>query len=742
MSDDDFKLLKNIDVPPASTDARQRALDGSLLAFDQAQQENSAKASQGSALRRRLMSIVPSLKGIWTMDTRRLVPAGTAVLALLVLLPLGYRLYSSTALTPPPPLGVVAAPTEPPVSNGKPTAATSVRTSTTQNSRATTGTDTAVLSKQTAAPAGAVAQPQVAAAASQPATQVVGGIAPKEAVVPAAEDSNESDQVGDGEGLADLAPVPALAPGATNAAVPVSAPEPAMARATTPESISPISPQQATAVSGDTFQKFAESPLKAVATDPVSTFSIDVDTASYSYVRRALNEGRIPEPDAVRIEEMINYFPYTYPAAPRADVPFKPTIAVFPTPWNNKTELMQIGVRGYDPPAAARKPANLVFLIDTSGSMDEPDKLPLLQRALGLLVNTLPPEDTVSIVSYAGAAGVVLEPTSARDKAKILSALDNLSAGGSTAGAEGIELAYQLAEAHKIDGNNRVILATDGDFNVGISDPDALKDFIKQKRQSGISLSVLGFGEGDLDDATMQALAQNGDGNASYIDTLSEAQKVLVKEAGSTLDTIAKDVKIQVEFNPATVSAYRLIGYETRALNREDFNNDAVDAGDVGAGHTVTALYEITPVGAGGVPPVDPLRYGSPTATTAPAAAGVSTELADFKLRYKLPGSDTSKLIEQPVTPSMVVTDIAKASDDARWATAVAAFGQKLKGSDYAGTISYDQIAKLAAGARGVDPDGYRAEFIRLVGLADGLSGGSPQQPEMPDAAPLPPIVN
>ena len=413
---------------------------------------------------------------------------------------------------------------------------------------------------------------------------------------------------------------------------------------------------------------------------------------------------------------------------------------MFPTPWNSHTELMQIGIKGYVPPASARRPSNLVFLIDTSGSMDEPDKLPLLQRALGLLVNTLNADDTVSIVTYAGSAGVVLEPTKGSDKVRILAALDNLQAGGSTAGAEGIELAYREAEQHKIDGNNRVILATDGDFNVGIDDPDDLKTFIKSKRQSGIGLSVLGFGEGNLDDATMQALAQNGDGNASYIDNLSEAQKVLVKEAGSTLDTIAKDVKIQVEFNPATVSSYRLIGYETRALNREDFNNDKVDAGDVGAGHTVTALYEITPVGSDATPAVDPLRYGS-TPAAGSATAGKDAELADFKLRYKLPGSDTSQLIEQPVTPSMVVKDIGSASNDARWAAAVAAFGQKLKGSDYAGSLSYDAIQSLAAGARGADPEGYRSEFVHLVGLAGALSGSAAPAPA-DDGADMGPVVN
>jgi Ca-activated chloride channel family protein len=740
MSEDEFEALKKLNVPLPDAAARRRAIGASLLAFDQAATASTKKTAaplQGFSLWRRLTSIVPRLKGSWIMDTRRFVPAGTAVLAMLIILPLGYQLYSSTALTRPtldlaparPPVGVpppvagkdgvatdqlAAAPVSPapapePVVSGPANGGLS---------SAATSNTIADKPKLTAAPAveavGGLAKTEPASA---PATALRDAAAMPSQVANEPQDAS----VADGD-VADLAVAPAAAAGSGGAGT--------VARAIAPQEAAPLPELASKAVApvaiapqptGDKFATFTESPQKAVATDPVSTFSIDVDTASYSYVRRALNEGRIPEPDAVRLEEMINYFPYDYPAATSASEPFRPTVSVFPTPWNSHTELMQIGIKGFVPPASARKPSNLVFLVDTSGSMDEPDKLPLLQRALGLLVNTLTANDTVSIVAYAGSAGVVLEPTSASDKTKILSALDNLSAGGSTAGAEGIELAYQLASQHKTDGNNRVILATDGDFNVGISDPEQLKQFIKAKRQSGIGLSVLGFGEGNLDDATMQALAQNGDGNASYIDTLSEAQKVLVKEAGSTLDTIAKDVKIQIEFNPATVAAYRLIGYETRALAREDFNNDKVDAGDVGAGHTVTALYEITPVGAGVVPPVDALRYGV-ASSTASAAGGASTELADLKLRYKVPGSEVSQLIEQPVTPAMVVSDIAAASNDARWAAAVAAFGQKLKGSDYAGGMSYAAIQSLAAGARGVDPDGYRSEFVRLVGLAGALS--------------------
>ncbi|WP_291391169.1 YfbK domain-containing protein, partial [Devosia sp.] len=351
----------------------------------------------------------------------------------------------------------------------------------------------------------------------------------------------------------------------------------------------------------------------------------------------------------------------------------------------------------------------------TSGSMDEPDKLPLLKRAFALLVDRMGAEDTISIVAYAGSAGVVLEPTKGTDKARILSALDNLSAGGSTAGAEGIELAYRLAEQNKVkDGVNRVILATDGDFNVGIDDPEALKTFIKGKRDGGVFLSVLGFGQGNLGDDTMQALAQNGNGNASYIDSFKEAQKVLVTDAGGTLETIAKDVKIQVEFNPAVVSEYRLIGYETRALNREDFNNDKVDAGEIGAGTTVTALYEITPVGSGAVLN-DALRYEQGgTAAATPVAAN---EIGYLKLRYKLPDGDTSRLVEEPISADLAVGDVAQASADSRFAAAVAAFGQKLRGSNY-GDMSWDAIRALAQGARGPDQNGYRAEFVQLIDLA------------------------
>jgi len=469
---------------------------------------------------------------------------------------------------------------------------------------------------------------------------------------------------------------------------------------------------------GDQFEQFADANIKLTDNQPVSTFSIDVDTASYAYTRRAIINGHLPRKDAVRTEEMINYFDYDYATPPSADVPFAPQIWVYPAPWNGAHQLMHVAIKGYFPEDVMAQPSNLVFLIDTSGSMNDTDKLPLLKRAFKLLVEQMDEQDTASIVTYAGAAGVVLEPTAGTEKRKILDALDNLTPGGSTAGAAGIETAYRLAnEAKNNGGVNRVILATDGDFNVGISEPEALKNFIKQKRDKGISLSVLGFGEGNYNDALMQALAQNGDGNASYIDSYTEARKVLVNEVGGTLQTIARDVKIQVEFNPAQISAYRLIGYETRALNREDFNNDKVDAGDVGAGHTVTAIYELTPVGA--EQPVDPLRYGESTNVD---LSQKSDELAFFKLRYKLPGADESTLLEMPVTQKNVSDDLSALSADIQFSTAVAGYGQKLRGSDQVADFSFDDIANLARAGRGADKFGYRSEFINLVEAAKSLA--------------------
>ncbi len=393
---------------------------------------------------------------------------------------------------------------------------------------------------------------------------------------------------------------------------------------------------------------------------------------------------------------------------------------------------MQIGIKGYQLDKAHTPHANLVFLIDTSGSMNAPDKLPLLRNSFKLLLASLKPDDTVAIVTYAGSAGTVLAPTKVADKNKILAALDRLHSGGSTHGADGIYRAYQLAEQQfDVNGVNRVILATDGDFNVGITDPEELKNFVERKRKTGVTLSVLGFGHGNYNDQLMQALAQNGNGNAAYIDTLSEARKVLVEEAGATLFTIAKDVKLQLEFNPATVSHYRLVGYETRQLRREDFNNDKVDAGDIGAGHSVTALYEITPVGATGQL-VDTLRYQTKKKSlelnSKDSGSGVqyNGEYAFMKIRYKLPGKDVSRLITTALTAAMEVSSIEEAPQNARFVSAVAAFGQILRGGINTGSFGYDEVIELALSARGEDRFGYRAEFINLVRLAKSAAALQP----------------
>lgn len=467
----------------------------------------------------------------------------------------------------------------------------------------------------------------------------------------------------------------------------------------------------------DKFKDTPTNPLKLAKEEAVSTFSIDVDTASYSFVRSSLNQNVLPQKNAVRVEELINYFPYQYSAPTNKDEPFKANVSVFPTPWNKDTKLLHIGIKGYEIAADAKPRANLVFLLDTSGSMNEPNKLPLVQNALKMLLDTLNPDDSVAIVTYAGNAGVALPPTKVKDKSKISTVIDNLGAAGSTAGAEGIRQAYQLAEQNlDANGVNRVILATDGDFNVGITDPNELKSFIEHKRATGVTLSVLGFGRGNYNDELMQTLAQNGNGNAAYIDTLNEARKALVEEAGSTLFTIAKDVKIQVEFNPEQVAEYRLIGYETRILNKEDFNNDKVDAGDIGSGHSVTALYEITPV-ASKAQLVDEPRYQKSNAKPA-ETDNKSNELAFVKIRYKLPNGDTSKLITTPVTAEQAYKSVDKTPVESRFATAVAAFGQLLRVDPYLKDFTYDNVISLAEGVKGEDKFGYRAEFINLVRLA------------------------
>jgi Ca-activated chloride channel family protein len=450
--------------------------------------------------------------------------------------------------------------------------------------------------------------------------------------------------------------------------------------------------------------------VNAVADAPVSTFSIDVDTGSYSNVRRMLNAGQMPPQAAVRTEEMLNYFRYDYPAPRDRSRPFSITADMTTTPWNANTRLLRIGLRGYDLPRTGRPPANLVFLVDTSGSMWSRDKLPLVQCALALLAHQLGPRDRVAIVAYAGSAGLVLPATSRRDD--ILNALKRMRAGGSTAGAAGIQLAYQVARDNRIEGGvNRVILATDGDFNVGVSNNDALVDMVERARDSGITLTTLGFGTGNYNEAMMERIADHGNGNYAYIDTPREAQKVLEDELSATLFTIARDVKIQVEFNPAYVREYRLIGYENRALREEDFSNDAVDAGDIGAGHQVTALYEIVPAGAQGWLP--DRRYA---ANRRAEGEGIGNDEAAFlRLRYKLPGEDQSRLIARPVGASLIRSARAPAGDSA-FAAAVAAYGQLLRGDTNMGHFTYADARSLAA--RNAGGNYWRQEFLRLTELA------------------------
>jgi Ca-activated chloride channel family protein len=479
------------------------------------------------------------------------------------------------------------------------------------------------------------------------------------------------------------------------------------------------------------YEEFDDDPVHRAADDPVSTFSVDVDTAAYANVRRFLNRGALPRADAVRTEEIINYFDYAYPQ-PGDGNPFAVHTEVGPSPWHAERKLIHIGIQGARKSLHELPASNLVFLVDVSGSMRSPDKLELLKSSLKLLTSQMRDEDTIAIAVYAGAAGVVLEPTPAHQRAKIIAALDRLSAGGSTNGGAGIALAYSLAERALVEGGvNRVILATDGDFNVGTINHAALEELVEDKRELGIALTVLGFGSGNYQDGLMQRLAQIGNGNAAYIDSLNEARKVLVDELAATLEVIAQDVKIQVEFNPAVVAEYRLIGYETRKLAREDFNNDRVDAGDIGAGHTVTALYEIALVGSGGQL-MDPLRYGRHDAGSQSSDRGQraapSGEIAHLRLRYKRPGERDSELREFPLHQRPIIPRLADTSDDYRFSAAAAAFGQLLRGGRYTGVFSFADVADLARGARGEDHFGYRGEFLRLVDTADALSGAKVSQ--------------
>lgn len=470
----------------------------------------------------------------------------------------------------------------------------------------------------------------------------------------------------------------------------------------------------------ETYGHYDANPVLRAADNPVSTFSIDVDTGSYANVRRFLNEGRLPPRDAVRVEELINYFDYAYAPPRDRSQPFAVHTEVAPTPWNAKTMLLRVGLQGWKPEAENIPPSNLVFLVDVSGSMGEPNKLPLVKSALKRLARQMSARDRIALVVYAGSSGTVLEPTHGDRRGIIEEALDRLEAGGSTNGASGIQLAYQLARQSFIEhGNNRVLLATDGDFNVGITDFNQLLDLIREERKSGIALTTLGVGGGNYNDHIMEQLADAGDGNYAYLDSLQEAEKVLVAQRAGTLMTIARDVKIQIEFNPARVAEYRLIGYEDRLLQREDFNNDKVDAGDIGAGHNVTALYEIALTGSGGER-IDALRYGD-----APKARrGKGDELAFLRLRYKRPqdGMDAaSHLIETPI-PARSIESSAQTSSAFRLAAAVAAYGQLLRGGTYTGSFGYADVQDLARAAGGDTASAEAVEFLRLVKVADAIS--------------------
>jgi Ca-activated chloride channel family protein len=524
----------------------------------------------------------------------------------------------------------------------------------------------------------------------------------------------------------------------------------------------------------EAYDRLVENSFLQVAQNPLSTFSIDVDTASYANVRRFLNQGTLPPPGAVRIEEMVNYFAYDYPL-PTGEHPFSVNIEVADCPWNGDHVLARIGIKGQEFTPEERPPANLVFLIDVSGSMQPPNKLPLLKEALRMLVDELANDDYVAIAVYAGASGLVLPSTPCSNRGAITDALDRLRSGGSTNGGAGIQLAYDTAVDNFIEGGvNRVILATDGDFNVGVTNQSELIGLIEEKAKSGVFLSVLGFGMGNYKDSTLEKLADKGNGNYAYIDTMNEAQKVLVDQMGGTLVTIAKDVKIQIEFNPVEVNAYRLIGYENRMLRAEDFNDDTKDAGEIGAGHTVTAFYEIVPAGIEiDLPDIDPLKYqaspldasseggmfsldevggehvlgpkaeaagangsepgeqatgaaprGLPTSGRPVPPAALSGELMTVKLRYKEPDGETSKLIEMPVTDRGLT--LAEASDDFVFAASVASFGMLLRGSQHSGDFTYDAVLEMARGSMGDDPFGYRAEFVSLVERARAPHRGRP----------------
>ena len=506
---------------------------------------------------------------------------------------------------------------------------------------------------------------------------------------------------------------------------PPAPPAPAMAYAAGNQAVFTrvaTAPVEAEPANTENYAGRTDNPVHRTSEQPVSTFSVDVDTGSYSNVRRMLQQGIRPPADSVRAEEFVNYFDYQHPAPTSRQVPFRVSTELSPAPWNAQRQLLMIGIKGYDVPKATLPPSNLVFLLDTSGSMESPDKLPLLKQAFSLLVPQLRAQDRVSIVVYAGSAGLVLPPTPGDRHEEILAALDRLQAGGSTNGGDGISLAYDMAKrSYMKDGVNRVVLATDGDFNVGTVSQEALETLVGDQRKSGIALTTLGFGQGNYNDAMAERLADVGDGNHAYIDTLQEARKVLVEEMQSTLLTIARDVKIQIEFNPALVSEYRLIGYENRVLNREDFANDKVDAGDIGAGHEVTALYEITPVGSS-AERLPALRYAKDK-TPVTATAG---EMAHLRLRYKLPAAERSLLIETPILASSLTT---RPSQSLRFASAVAAYADLLRGGTHVDQWTWKDVADAARGAEGEDRYGLRKEFIELVDQARAITTTEKQSP-------------
>ncbi|UEM09459.1 VWA domain-containing protein [Bradyrhizobium barranii subsp. barranii] len=715
----DHDIMRLPEPPPPAPDARASAVQQALLRFDQkSAEEKNADDSQGMPTDIRLIertaaSLRPLRERTVMKRTRYLLAASLASIVA------GSGAYLHLMRSPQS--QDVAAPVEQKVaSNDVAQAPSTVQAKQESESQAQPQTQT-----QTATQAGKPSQEAAApsaAAAPPPAkprveNQIAGRFAPQ---------ASSTAAPGRVQGLMPGAPSEMYALRSRN--------DQMHARAPSAQLLSQVevlrdqrehAPAASEPVGRDKFANAPENAFKLARDAPVSTFSIDVDTASYAFVRAQLNRNVLPPAASVRTEELINYFPYAYEAPASASEPFRANVAVFPNPWAEGRKLIRIGVKGYALQQTSRPRANLVFLIDTSGSMGPQNRLPLVKQSLAMLVTQLKPEDCIAIVTYAGNAGTALEPTSVSEKAKILATIDRLEAGGSTAGAEGIRQAYALAEQNfDASGVNRVILATDGDFNVGITNKDELKGFVERQREKGIFLSVLGVGAGNYNDALAQTLAQNGNGVAAYIDTINEARKVLVEEASSTLFPIGKDVKIQVEFNPATVAEYRLIGYETRLLNRDDFSNDKVDAGDVGSGQTVTALYDIVPVGGPRV--VDDLRYGA----QAPASDSPSpAEYAFVKIRYKLPRSDQSVLVSTPVDRASEHGRFEDAPLDARFATSVAAFGEILRGGKHTGRFGYDDVLRIASAARGDDPYGYRSEFLQLVRAAKTASAMQPLRP-------------